>query len=233
MKSEDDGDHSKKDQPDYETPGHVIDVPADIHEGGPCEKYTHERWHKAKRNWLQRALKPIGLYTMVLMFVAIGQWWITHRQLEEMRLAREALTVDQRAWIGPIEAIIPESDSEPYGVWISNSGRTPGLNVVTTMSQLFIPIDEKFVPRYNSPGGPYSSSVIQPGMRIRVNGLGTRKAFGANEERGILTGTHRMYLYGRIEYRDIFKRPRWTTFCLYMASNFKSFEACETYNDAE
>ncbi|MGH9816448.1 MAG: hypothetical protein ACRD6I_10260 [Candidatus Acidiferrales bacterium] len=57
--------------------------------------------------------------------------------------------------------------------------------------------------------------------------------FLPEEQQQVSSGTHRFYLYGRVEYWDVFERPHWTTFCLYMANDLKSFRICDKYNDAE
>ncbi len=42
----------------------------------------------------------------------------------------------------------------------------------------------------------------------------------------------RFFAYGRMEYRDVFRVPHWTTFCFALTTNL-AWESCSTHNDAD
>ena len=53
------------------------------------------------------------------------------------------------------------------------------------------------------------------------------------EEIGLLnSGEEILYVFGRIEYRDIFHVVHLTTFCMQATPDLANFTDCSTYNDA-
>lgn len=191
--------------------------------------------------WTWRSLGAGDKLTAVLGVVgallAILSLFILHRQTGVMSrqtdIMTEQLRLDQRAWVGPVEVATPDKPTELYGVWLANSGKTPALKVITKVSQQLIPASATFTPAYHPTKEPGSASVLHPGMRIRADSVARLVDFLPQERQQVSRGSHRFYLYGRIEYWDVFERPHWTTFCLYMATDLKSFRVCDRYNDAE
>ena len=41
------------------------------------------------------------------------------------------------------------------------------------------------------------------------------------------------YIYGKIDYTDVFGRPHTTKFCSYVRQDLQSLVMCPTYNDAD
>ena len=145
----------------------------------------------------------------------------------------EQTRLDQRAWVGPIETIVPPIGStDHYGVLIVNTGKTPARKVFARISTKYIPTRSTFTATYIRNVGQPSISVLQPNMRLQVMSLAYPQLINAREQAGIVSGDSTLYMYGIITYEDIFKKTRKTTFCLRMTRQMNRFEGCDTYNDA-
>jgi hypothetical protein len=170
----------------------------------------------------------IAVATVVYALVSIRQLTIMDRQLEQSRL-------DQRAWVGPVEALMPKSAESPephLGVKIMNSGKTPARKLRSQISTQYLPAGAEFVPIYKDVSMKPSISVIQPGMRINLLSLATLGIMTRQEMDGVRAGRNILYLYGLLTYEDIFGRPHWTKFCLYLQKDLTGFSVCDIYNDA-
>jgi hypothetical protein len=132
---------------------------------------------------------------------------------------------------------MPEHANEPGVVLVwRNTGQTPALKVIS-WGQLAIiePANEEtlITPKLED---IFSSNLGQNGSNSKALWFG--RALTADEIRDIGRGAHAIYLYGRIEYRDIFKRPRHTNFRLAYAGPFPppkgaTFRVCQKGNSSE
>jgi len=139
---------------------------------------------------------------------------------------------EQRAWVGVTEVISPKGSTDRFGVWITNSGRTPARNVIAKATTQYQSKEARFVPAYIDISAHRSVSVIHPGMRVRVSTLATRGHLSAQEIDELNRGTHVLYIYGVITYVDAFGRSHWSKFCTVATGNLAEFQACDSYNDA-
>jgi hypothetical protein len=104
-------------------------------------------------------------------------------------------------------------------LWIKNGGQTPAYRVVSWVGIQVIPVRDE-----------HTALVIPPLREQYANTLGAGSGFSktwwldrplaANEIQDIATGTRAIYVYGRIEYRDAFKRKRFTEFRLHYTGIF-------------
>jgi hypothetical protein len=120
-------------------------------------------------------------------------------------------------------------------VW-KNHGQTPAAKVVSwTALAVIEPINERQL-------------VVPPLQNIFARHLGAGaestkslwygRPLTPNEIADVAAGARAIYLYGRIEYRDIFDKKRWTNFRFAYAGQFPPlpgaiFNTCENGNDAE
>jgi hypothetical protein len=153
-----------------------------------------------------------------------------------------ASRLDQRAWLGPAEALPPEfiegqkriymkeGESASYGFIIANTGKTPAINVRQSTSYLSLPASTKFAPRY--PGGTTNTGVIQPNARVWAKAPNTGTVFKPVIN-GVTTGTWKFYVFGEIVYDDVFGIEHHTTFCYYLLPNLTAFTSCKTYNEED
>jgi hypothetical protein len=144
--------------------------------------------------------------------------------------------LDQRAWVGPIEAT-PVQDLKVggrpiFGVVVTNSGKTPALNLQHMLRTDVYKKGATFRPTYPSPSIERSISVLQPGMRITFV---TNAVEGPVTQANIDTlksGAYVIKYYGRMSYDDVFGGHHMTTFCLYIAPNLTGVSSCDSYNQA-
>lgn len=193
-------------------------------------KYTKKQSSTSDpQRWTTIFTGVIAVATVIYAVVSSCQLTVMRRQLENSQL-------DQRAWVGPVEAIIPKTGERPephLGVKIVNSGKTPARKVLAKISTQYLSAETEFAPSYKDDPVEPSVSVIQPGMWINLFSRATLGTMTSQEMDGVRAGRNRLYLYGLITYEDIFGRPHSTRFCLYLQSDLSGFNACSTYNDAD
>lgn len=149
---------------------------------------------------------------------------------------------DQRAWVGPIDTVGPQfkdANGQPIyfaegqraslGVVIANSGKTPARRVEHRFSYRTLPNGTPFTPRYPQP--PRQAGVIQPGARPQLV-IATETAPTAQNIQTYRSGSQILYLFGHVTYEDIYGKPHYTTFCMYLLADLSAFGDCDTYNDA-
>lgn len=150
---------------------------------------------------------------------------------------------DQRAWVGMTE-VAPEwrdADGKPLfikegahyhvGVTIVNSGRTPALKVRSKMRLWSFPANNKFVPDYGNVTAQ-SVGVLPPQGKFIITSLPSLKIINTSDIASLKNGSQILYLYGQIEYEDIFGIQHRTTYCSTLAPTLDSFLVHSTYNDA-
>jgi hypothetical protein len=200
------------------------------------------------RVWLIHPTRERSKFTDVVMAVltlliagsAIYSAWVFQAQLTETRIT---FHIDQRAWLGPTEALPPQftengqpvyikaEEQSVFQVFLANSGKTPAKNIDQQVSFRTLPAVVPFSPKY--PTGPERIGVIQPGSKFRWATSPTEKA---NETQ---VGTYRsganiLYFFGEITYDDIFGDARHhTRFCMYLLKDLSTFVDCKTYSDAD
>jgi hypothetical protein len=152
---------------------------------------------------------------------------------------------DQRAWVGMTE-VTPEwrdADGKPLfikegshyhvGVTIVNSGRTPALRVRSKMRLWPFPVNDKFVPDYGNATTTQSVGVLPPQAKMTITSLASLGIIGASEIASLKNGSQILYLYGEIEYEDIFGIQYQTRYCSTLAPTLDSFLVHSTYNHAD
>ncbi len=213
-------------------------IPISQHHSDEKKKYSVE-W------WKPRA-EIFGIFAALALLAVNGcQAWITGKavnvskgQLEEMRNQR---VMDERAWVFVTElATIPQSNSVTFVVKFKNSGRTPAFDLQTTAGQVQInpPYDERNLPPDVSRGiasldnrPPEYQNIMAPNEELVM-------AVKSVDDQPTIDRKRTSYIYGKIWYNDIFKRPHWTTFCgmyetnkIFRAAGFhNSCDDVETYN---
>jgi hypothetical protein len=150
----------------------------------------------------------------------------------------EQFRLDQRAWVGVTDISI-KSTIVPGRrfVWIGyvqNSGRTASLNTVMQFKYRTFPKGEtpRFI--YGKLTEPQGEIALQPSMKISIGGHEDPKDSPLTElqVRAMQEGITRMYIFGRIEYDDIFGFPHHTHVCAWLDSDLATTHPCRIYNDA-
>lgn len=209
---------------------------------------------KCKKHWLDYAafgVEILGFAGLVVYCIITYGVYCANRKAADAAktaadTASQALQLDQRAWIGPVEIVGPKFtvDGKPtyvaagqkttLGVFITNSGKSPGLKVKTKTRLKAVDSGEVFVSDYPPTESNItdSVSVVQPGMRMELDSLPSGVALVPDHIRKIREETGKVYFYGEITYVDIFTIPHVTHFCVVLAPDLQHLITCETYNDA-
>jgi hypothetical protein len=154
--------------------------------------------------------------------------------------------LDQRAWVGPIEMGINDPPVHVGSrlvatIVLTNSGKTPALDVATLASIEFVDKDAILNPHYQiDKTDQVSRSVIQPGMKEIIttlpvssptgSGAGT---MGTKDFTEIQSGKSIVYVFGKITYRDVFGGKHFATFCGFLNRNMTTLRPCKTYSQAD
>jgi hypothetical protein len=192
------------------------------------EAETHERnkkWFKDRMFLVQvAAVLAASIYAVI----AYRQW---HDSGHNFR-------VDQRAWLGVSQMSLNEMhapDPVTAMVTVTNFGKTPALHVkiIYTIHPSDTQVDiseysQHSVEKLDSK--PLSQSVLFPNANMMLF-----PSILNPDETGIeavKTGHKFIYIFGTIEYGDIFKETHSTHFCNLYNHNVKAFHTCDTYNSA-
>ena len=150
----------------------------------------------------------------------------------------QASRLDQRAWVGVDKSYITRM-SDPFVSYVDlrNTGKTPAYNLrrasaymisghvvdgpapafITTLEKTF---KEKTAKRSLIPGG---TTILESD---------DADSYVAKEWKAISEGQKFLYIYGRLEYDDVFLAHHTTTFCFYLRNPAeKQYAICEAYNE--
>jgi hypothetical protein len=197
------------------------------HEEPAVKSFWHEPNH-----WIAIAAIISAIATGVTTFFI----W---RQIQGSHL-------DQRAWVGPIEVLpgdftignkkvllVPDIPGAKFGVLIANSGKTPALHTTYAINRKYLASKERFIPTYEGADNQAQSvSVIQPNMRMVLTTLPMNRGLTNEEIRQLGSGEEILYVFGHIEYTDVFKQLHTTTFCFSATWDLAGMVTCNEYNDA-
>ena len=122
--------------------------------------------------------------------------------------AVEQARLDQRAWVGDTGVNwnkFSETETPTATADIVNSGKTPALGVSMEMAVRMLPANVPFEPSYDEPLGVGSKVAIQPQQKVTISNPPDSKFLFTKERMEVIrNGTFRLYVYGRVEYRDVF-----------------------------
>lgn len=193
-------------------------------------KQPTNHWYNSFQWWKSR---PVDWWKVRVEFAAlffgIGYAIITYCQWRD---SNRNFRIDQRAWVHrSIDAKAPENRvplviGSPLviPVILANTGKTPAFGVRGYVVLSLLPAGN--VPEFlYAPGHPRVAIQVEsmyPGTNsdsipVVLLGMenGQLSAIKLTEPQitGIATGTMTITIHGRIEYRDIFGRDHWDTFC--------------------
>jgi hypothetical protein len=153
----------------------------------------------------------------------------------------EQFRLDQRAWLSVTDISIKNTVTPGKRfVWIGyiqNTGKTPALNaIVLFKSKTFLKGETpKFV--YDGTANQLPGRmVLAPSVKISVFGHENLidLPLTVPQVEAMRAGVTTMYIYGKIEYDDIFKEKRRTTHvCAWLDTDLATTHPCNIYNDAD
>ena len=171
---------------------------------------------------------------------------IYYGQLQAMR---QALAVDQRAWVGAKSFVIlnpPLEANKPIQIGLDywNFGKTPALNVSGYVQPNFVTSESKL--DFSKWGEPLEAqrSVMFPDssnhlLRTVPQDLpGYPQASGNQGIPGpvfseLANGKSFIYIYGNLSYEDVLGFHHWTHFCLRYSFPSNGFVYCDTFNSVD
>jgi hypothetical protein len=173
---------------------------------------------------------------LVLVFYAgvTYRLWVVSDQAN--RLNGESARLDQRAWVGPGKAsfLQPVEPDKEFSlcVEIVNSGKTPALRFKGKISIQMQPIESLFLPDYRrDPLKKSKASVgtLLPGVPRCLHSPPTQLSSEVIDT--LKSGEETFYVFGRVEYGDVFGGIHCTMFCYSLTRKLDDFGLCPTYND--
>jgi hypothetical protein len=154
---------------------------------------------------------------------------------DSLKTTQDSFRDDQRAWIGILRVVpfsLKAGEPAKFSVIATNTGRTPAVHSHTYLTAQQIVKGTTLEFRYPSTPGVRSNSVVVPGGQVV---LGPNKSTGPitkDEIDNITSGISTIYVYGRINYEDVFDRAHQTTFC-YVLTDTSTAIDCDQYNEAD
>jgi hypothetical protein len=188
--------------------------------------------------WMQTWL-PIILSGLVLIAIMVQayiykkQWDAMQEGLKETRVSRE---LENAAFVGTKGASFPDGGLH-IGQWqrihvtLINTGKTPAFNLRVTQGWGIGPLGPSdFVPP-NAGLAPKGQSTVMPNYDALV-------AFTipdvTQEDLNAINNFQRfIYVWGTIDYDDIFGKPHWTRFCLMHHPTTNVFDSCGHWNECD
>jgi hypothetical protein len=196
-----------------------------------------------QQSYLSRFFSPENLPTVGLLVAGIAGIAVAIATLNHMRESSER---QLRAYVLPDNAglfegsmMVPpqlaRTNIPGVAMLVKNSGQTPAYKVISFAQIAVIAVANEttlIVP----PIPQQFSLTLGPGATFN-KAFWLDRALTPNEIADIQTGVRAVYLYGRIDHRDAFEKPRFTNFRLRYFGAFPPppnaiLLFCETGNDA-
>ncbi len=173
------------------------------------EKAEEDRWLVKSTVWLAVVTTFLAVFTALL--------WLATRKL--VIDAKETSKRQLRAYISvTATGRIPNSVNPTlpaFQIKIKNTGQTPAYGVKSWRG---IGIHEFPLVTELQPMGSVTNADTVVGSRCdSVLPVRRTTPFAPEQVKGVTDGTHALYIFGRIEYKDAFGDTRFTDFCFYEA----------------
>lgn len=197
-------------------------------------KPTRVYWGLKWSEWLTLAFTGVIAGSAVVYTIfAILQWRIMGEQAEVMKASLE---IGQRAYVFPKYIRMKEfraGEKLLVEVELENSGNTPALNLSGSIHYRARETALPENPDYGKPADGFTSvSVLPPS----VPSLRLVSSRGELLDRHIVSvgrGELSIYVYGILQYEDVFRQRRKTKFCGLYDAPTGLFKACEHHNSMD
>jgi hypothetical protein len=157
-----------------------------------------------------------------------------------VKLAQDQMRVDQRAWLGAQDSTYSIAESGPIhsSVFVTNSGRSPAVEIVCKMTG--ITKEERNAIRISDIIYPADLQAIKAGtlfpnthIPLIAGGIPMDPEMQKIWFKNIQSSAWGVYFFGEIQYRDIFGKEHWTHFCNAYVPDTKSGAPCAIYNETD
>jgi len=220
------GPQNETDQNRDVTPGPSEVVP----EIPPTSAYTNSPSGKERQpRWLKVLEVIVALAIPVYAIFSGLQWYIM----------QSSMKLDQRAWLGTtvVQGTLDAGKPVLVSVGLKNTGKTPAKNVTNTMWHQTIKKNDPFVfPEPKEDLGTKSKSLMSPQQEGFIQGTAYKawqESARDNLINEVASGVIVFYIYGTVNYDDIFKKGHWLNFCYFYDSDNKAYKACSEHNDTD
>jgi hypothetical protein len=185
-------------------------------EDAPLPRRKSVRW--------KSVLETIGIVA------GIGYAIVTYLQWRDIK---NNFIIDQRAWLGVTEVKTdPIGEGMKFAPILVNSGKTLASDVVQRGGWKVFPVST--IPDINQQIGQQSEffhGVIFPNGRRELSNKSSRSLTKGDAD-GLLNGSSVLYVFAKVNYRDIFRKERVTRFCLMLDPETDKFVPCPFYKDS-
>lgn len=197
---------------------------------------NHEYFQYHEKPLLDRWLTYSTIFlSAVTFFLALFTAFLWSSTSRLVRGAKDTAERELRAYVCIESSSGAESLEDPswptFKIEAKNFGKTPAFDVISWIgvgvreypadSELPKPPDEE----------PQSKTILGPECKTTLMGTFRRKPT-AFEVDAINSGKGAIYVQGRIEYKDAFNKPRFTTFCLVWRGAIKGLQQYKSGNTA-
>ena len=160
---------------------------------------------------------------------------------------------DQRAWLGATDPIpqfvvgekrvfVKDGETIAFSMPVKNFGKTlamhyhseGGYRILKSTEALTNPSSLTRVIPEGPNGDAGSDSVLQPGVILLDNiGANLGSAVATSDLiRSLSSGNDILYIFGRLDYSDIFGKRHFTTYCMFLSKDLAQFSDYRHFNTA-
>lgn len=159
---------------------------------------------------LEQADTWVAIFTAALFVSTVGLWWATATSI---RHAREAVEIQLRAYVVVTHATITglELGETPTArINLQNVGQTPANRVISWVAMTSGPYPD--APLIDDPGDvERSPTVLGTGVTYDLT-VRLTDPLSSAELAELIHGSRAVFVYGQIQYEDVFGKIRETTF---------------------
>lgn len=190
---------------------------------------------KSSNESFQKTFAQMQAQTDQTRRLADESWRSANSSDKAVGVARQSLELQGRPWVGFGRFIFPKVETGsvlPFTVSIQNFGSSPAVHVHFSVHMRLIcgPFPAK--PVYGDTGEA-SYTTLMP--REGINGIEGRQPQPVTKEAiDLLTaGKCSLYVFGIVQYRDIFRREHYRHHCSVWLPKTNEFQICSVYNDGD
>lgn len=149
----------------------------------------------------------------------------------------ESIRLDQRAWVAVREIVLIGDPSEgrpvDIKVFLINTGKTPARDLVGQV-RVLMDKDHLARPEFAGLSEDHPRYTLAPGP-TNIHTDRNNQRFPTEQVRQYREGGVRLYVHGRLFYKDVFGVTRQTSFCAFRAfgDEQETFTWCPRYNTIE
>lgn len=185
-------------------------------------------------------LVPFGVYAVVIYSRQLEQMESTTKAATEgLALTREMNRLDQRAWVATSGASGELKVGEQFvaHVTFKNTGKTFARNAQFRIKTEITKKDA--LPNFDSlfdaskDGKDPLMMILAPNAQYESMTDPLENSPFSQEQIDNIRDNQELFVFGRVDYADVFDRGHWTTFCYRYNVKSGEYLYCRTHNDAD